>query len=273
MDNDDEMKGRVLTRREVLRVMGLGAAGLGAGLLVACSKEGDATPQPGSTASEGASPAATSAATSANTAEVAAATTLPSCIVTPALTEGPYFVDEQLNRSDIRSDPGGAPARQGVELILTLNVLSVAGGSCAPMSGATVDVWHCDALGAYSDVVDTGQGFNTKGQKWLRGLQVTNANGQVKFTTIYPGWYQGRATHIHFKVRKDNKEFTSQFFFDDKLSDQIHDGMAPYSQKGSRGRQQNATDGIYRQSNGMLQLDVQKSGGGYAATFDIGVQS
>jgi protocatechuate 3,4-dioxygenase beta subunit len=240
-----------------------------AALLAACSNDGD-DPGPAATAA-GAEAASSSPATASSNASTAA-TALPACIVVPALTQGPYFVDEQLNRSDIRSDPGGAAARQGVELTLTLNVLSVASGSCAPMSGATVDVWHCDALGAYSDVVDTGQGFNTKGQKWLRGLQVTNASGQVKFTTIYPGWYPGRATHFHFKVRKDNMEFTSQFFFDDKLSDQIHDGFAPYSQKGSRGRQQNAADGIYRESNGMLQLDVQKSGSGYVTTFDIGVQ-
>ena len=242
-----------------------------AALLAACSDDGDEASRPAATAAGAGADVAPTGTASSNAS--AAATALPACIVVPALTEGPYFVDEQLNRSDIRSDPGGAPARQGVELTLTLNVLSVAGGSCAPMSGATVDVWHCDALGAYSDVVDTGQGFNTRGQKWLRGLQATNANGQVKFTTIYPGWYQGRATHIHFKVRKDNKEFTSQFFFDDKLSDQINDGFAPYSQKGSRGRQQNAGDGIYRQSNGMLQLDVQKSGSGYVTTFDIGMQS
>jgi protocatechuate 3,4-dioxygenase beta subunit len=251
----------------LLALGGLSAAAL----LAACSDDGDDQAPAATATGADAAPLSPTAAVSGNAS--AAATALPACIVVPALTEGPYFVDEQLNRSDIRSDPGGAPTRQGVELTLTLNVLSVAGGSCAPMSGATVDVWHCDALGAYSDVVDTGQGFNTRGQKWLRGLQVTNASGQVKFTTIYPGWYQGRATHIHFKVRKDNREFTSQFFFDDKLSDQINDGLAPYSQKGSRGRQQNGSDGIYRQSNGMLQLDVQKSGGGYAATFDIGMQS
>jgi protocatechuate 3,4-dioxygenase beta subunit len=268
MDNDDEIKGRVLSRREMLVALGgLGAAAL----LVACSSEGDATSEPAATAAgEGTSPAATTAAASVNTSAVA--TALPSCIVIPELTEGPYFVDEQLNRSDIRSDPGGAPTREGVELTLTLNVLSVSGGSCAAMSGATVDIWHCDALGVYSDVVDNGQGFNTKGQKWLRGLQTTTANGQVKFTTIYPGWYQGRATHIHFKVRKGNQEFTSQFFFDDKLSDQINDSLAPYSQKGSKGRQQNASDGIYRQSNGMLLLNVRKAGNAYAATFDIGIQ-
>jgi protocatechuate 3,4-dioxygenase beta subunit len=242
-----------------------------AALLAACSDDGNDQAPTATAAGAEVAPSNPTAAASGNANS--AATALPVCIVVPALTEGPYFVDEQLNRSDIRSDPGGAPARQGVELTLTLNVLSVAGGSCAPMNGAAVDVWHCDALGAYSDVVDTGQGFNTKGQKWLRGLQVTNASGQVKFTTIYPGWYQGRATHIHFKVRKDNREFTSQFFFDDKLSDEIHATLAPYSQKGSRGRQQNAGDGIYRQSNGMLQLDVQKSGSGYVTTFDIGMQS
>jgi len=267
-DNDDETRGRILTRREMLVALG----GLGAtALLAACSSDGDAPSQPAATAAtEGAAPTATTAAASGNAS--AAATALPACVVIPELTVGPYFVDEQLNRSDIRPDPGGAPAREGVELALTLNVLSVAGGSCAAMTGATVDIWHCDALGAYSDVADTGQGFNTKGQKWLRGLQTTNANGQVKFTTIYPGWYQGRATHIHFKVRTGNQEFTSQFFFDDKLSDQINDSLAPYSQKGSRGRQQNASDGIYRESNGMLQLNVQKAGNAYTATFDIGIQ-
>jgi protocatechuate 3,4-dioxygenase beta subunit len=271
MDNDDEIKGRVLTRREMFSV--LGALGAGA-VLAACSGDDAAPAQPTAaarTAGEGVAPAATATATSSGVS--AAATALPSCVVIPELTEGPYFVDEQLNRSDIRSDPGGAPAREGVELSLTVNVLSVAGGSCSALSGAMVDIWQCDALGAYSDVVDTAQGFNTRGQKWLRGLQTTNVNGQVKFTTIYPGWYPGRATHIHFKVRKDNEEFTSQFFFDDALSNQINDGFAPYSQKGSRGRQQNSTDGIYRQSNGMLTLNVQKTGNIYAATFDLGIQS
>jgi protocatechuate 3,4-dioxygenase beta subunit len=267
MDNDDAIKGRILTRREMLVALG----GLGAtALLVACSSDDNDTAQPAATAAGAGADVAPTATTASNAS--AAATSLPSCIVIPELTEGPYFVDEQLNRSDIRSDPGGAPTREGVELTLTLNVLSVAGGSCSAMSGAMVDIWHCDALGAYSDVTDTSQGFNTVGQKWLRGLQTTGADGQVKFTTIYPGWYPGRATHIHFKVRKGNEEFTSQFFFDDTLSNEINVSLAPYSQKGSNGRQQNASDSIYRQSNGMLLLNVQKSGNAYAATFDIGIQ-
>ncbi|HWC30345.1 MAG TPA: intradiol ring-cleavage dioxygenase [Dehalococcoidia bacterium] len=267
MDNDDETKGRILSRREMFGVLG----GLGAAALIAaCSGDDNEAAQP--TATTAAERAAATATTTSGTGG-ASATALPSCIVIPDLTEGPYFVDEQLNRSDIRSDPGGGATREGVELTLTLNVLSVAGAACSPLSGAMVDIWHCDAVGAYSDVNAGGQGGSTVGQKWLRGLQISNESGQVKFTTIYPGWYQGRATHIHFKVRKDNEEFTSQFFFDDELSDEINDGVAPYTQKGSRGRVLNASDNIYRESNGMLTLNVQKSGNAYAATFDIGIQS
>ena len=117
------------------------------------------------------------------------------------------------------------------------------------------------------------QGFNTVTQKFLRGFQMSDTNGQVRFTTVYPGWYPGRATHIHFKIRKANEEFTSQFFFDDTLSNEVNNTLAPYSQKGANGRTQNATDGIYRQSNGMLLLDVQKNGNAYAATFDIGIRA
>jgi len=102
---------------------------------------------------------------------------------------------------------------------------------------------------------------------------MSDSNGQVRFTTVYPGWYPGRATHIHFKIRKGNEEFTSQFFFDDTLSNEINNTLAPYSQKGANGRTQNGTDGIYRQSNGMLLLDVQKSGNAYVTNFDIGIQA
>lgn len=133
-----------------------------------------------------------------------------------------------------------------------------------------LDIWHCDALGVYSDVQD--QGFNTIGQEFLRGYQLTDGNGRVEFTTIYPGWYQGRATHIHFKIRIGNQEFTSQFFFDDNLSDQIN-ALAPYSQKGASGRLKNSGDNIYGQSNGQTLLNVVKSGDGYAATFNIGLRA
>ena len=269
MDSDDILKGRILSRREILGLFGAA----GAAFLVACTgndapASSTSTPAGAATSAPGSPPASNASAGAAATA-----TSVPSCVVLPELTEGPYFVDEKLNRSDIRSDPGTGRVVEGVELQLTFNVSAVAGGSCSAMSGAMFDIWHCDALGAYSDVQDAIAGNAYVGQKFLRGYQNTDANGQVKFTTIYPGWYPGRATHIHFKIRKGNVEFTSQFFFDDTLSDTVNNTLAPYSQKGANGRTLNSRDGIYRGSNGMLTLNVQKSSNVCAATFDIGVQS
>jgi len=122
-----------------------------------------------------------------------------SCVVRPELTEGPYYVDEGLQRSNIRSDPSDGSIRPGALLALTFNVSSAASNACSPLEGAIVDVWHCDALGVYSDVSDPG--FNTSGQRFLRGYQVTGSDGVARSTTIYPGWYQGRAVHILFKIR------------------------------------------------------------------------
>src|SRR5690349_6712421 len=122
-----------------------------------------------------------------------------SCIATPEQTEGPYFVDERLNRADIRSDPANGRMSDGVPLKLRLIAHAIAGSACTPLRGAIVDIWHCDASGTYSDVEDPG--FKSSGQKFLRGYQTTGSDGSVEFVTIYPGWYRGRATHIHFKVR------------------------------------------------------------------------
>jgi protocatechuate 3,4-dioxygenase beta subunit len=146
-------------------------------------------------------------------------------------------------------------------------VSRVSGSACAALSGATVDIWHCDALGVYSDATDPS--FNTKGQKFLRGYQTTDASGTARFTTIYPGWYQGRAVHIHFKIRTTTSEFTSQLFFDDALNTQVF-ASAPYSQKGTSGVMRNSADGIY---NSKLLLSPTKSGNAYAATFDVGLAS
>src|SRR5437870_5415445 len=115
-----------------------------------------------------------------------------SCVLTAALTEGPYFVDEKLNRSDIRTDPTTGAVSAGTPLALAFNVSRVANSACTPLTGAYLDVWHCDAAGVYSDVSGT-----SSGRRFLRGYQITDAAGQAKFTTVYPGWYQGRAVHIH----------------------------------------------------------------------------
>src|SRR5262245_33950864 len=117
-----------------------------------------------------------------------------SCTVTPAETEGPYFVDERLQRSDLTADPSDGSVQAGGPLRLKLNVLRT-DGDCAPAAGVQVDVWHANASGAYSDEAANG----TVGRKFLRGYQVTDTNGAVAFTTIYPGWYPGRTIHIHVK--------------------------------------------------------------------------
>jgi protocatechuate 3,4-dioxygenase beta subunit len=220
MDKDDRPIGRVLSRRETLALLGTSAAAL----LVGC---GPAQPEPGAPTSAATSAAGgatatplsfeaatatvlqsnpTAAATGAAeltavasaTATVAAGA-VPACVVRPEQTEGPYFVDDKLDRSDIRSDPTDGSMKEGIPLLLTFKVSQVSNSGCTPLGGATVDIWHCDALGVYSDVSDPG--FNTVGQQWLRGYQTTEANGQANFTTIYPGWYQGRTVHIHFKIR------------------------------------------------------------------------
>jgi protocatechuate 3,4-dioxygenase beta subunit len=165
-------------------------------------------------------------------------------VATPALTEGPYFVDEMLNRSDIRVDPSDGSITQGFPLRLGITVSRIDNGAISPLTGAYVDIWHCDALGVYSDV----QAQNTVGRKFLRGYQVTDRHGNVRFLTIYPGWYQGRTAHIHNKVRlfagsQETYEFTTQFFFDEAITDAIH-AMAPYNQKGRRDTFNN-TDGIF----------------------------
>jgi len=116
----------------------------------------------------------------AATAEVAnTAVATPACVVRPEVTEGPYYVDLDLIRSDIREDKDGTP------LTVTFNVSEVTDSTCAPFEGATVEIWHCDAQGQYSGVTDPG--FDTSEETWLRGAQVTDANGVATFTTIYPG--------------------------------------------------------------------------------------
>jgi protocatechuate 3,4-dioxygenase beta subunit len=235
----------------------------GGWLFVACGGRLVTTPTPMPTTA----PLATSMP--ASSAQVP----VPSCVVRPEQTEGPYFVDDMLDRSDIRSDPGDGSVKEGVPLELEFHVSRLDGSSCVALTGATVDVWHCDDQGVYSGVADPR--FDTSGQKFLRGFQVTDDNGVARFTTIYPGWYQGRTVHIHFKIRtnpgsQSGYEFTSQLYFDDAVTDGVYT-LPPYSVRGPRNTR-NDGDGIYRNGGSQLTLQPVGDNNGYTATFDIGLQ-
>jgi protocatechuate 3,4-dioxygenase beta subunit len=196
----------------------------------------------------------------------------PSCIVRPEQEEGPYFLDERLNRSDIRTDPTNNTSKGGAPLALAIMVFQAGAGTCRPLEGAVVDLWQCDADGIYSDVRDPL--FSTVGQKFLRGYQLTDTSGTAHFTTIYPGWYPTRTVHIHFKIRTSRRtagglEFTSQLYFDDKLTDRVH-ASPPYISRGRRPVMNNR-DSIFRGGGRQLMLAPTAEDDGYRATFNIGL--
>ena len=178
-DDDDRLIGRVLSRREVLALMGLASVGV---VAAACAP--GAT---GSAVAPGSAAAAPAPVPSASAAAIASATAnaLPACVVVPELTEGPYYVDEKIERSDIRIDSADGAAVEGALLRIDWVVSQVDGSACIPLEGVLVDVWHCDALGNYSDV----QG--EVGHDYLRGYVHTDADGKATITTIYPGLVLG----------------------------------------------------------------------------------
>ena len=159
-----------------------------------------------------------------------------SCPLTPEQTEGPFYFDPKLLRSDIKE------GRPGVPLLLRVQVVDTT--DCAAFANARVDVWHCDSAGVYS-------GYDSErsaGETFLRGTQRADAQGVVSFATIYPGWYEGRATHIHCKaIAADGREVTTQFYFPDELSDSVYRDPAYAASRGGR-RTTNADDGLFRGS-------------------------
>ena len=188
------------------------------------------------------------------------------CVVRPAQTEGPFFVDKALQRRDVRGGVAGVP------LDLEFQVSRIAGTSCAPIRDAHVDLWHCDADGRYSGV--DGQ-RSTAGADFLRGWQTTDADGSAQFATIYPGWYDGRAVHIHFKIRATDaggrpREFTSQLYFDDALSARIF--AAPAYARRAHSFMRNADDYLYRHGGRDLIAAAQPDGAGYRATFAVALK-
>jgi len=257
-----------LSRRQALGALGTVSLG---GLLAACGDDAS-TGDTGATVTTTDGATATVEPKTTTGAAGALFDDAASCTVTPEETEGPYYFDADKIRSDIRED------REGTRLRLALRVRDAA--SCEPIPDAVVDIWHADAGGAYSGF-DGGGGAGAGGgggpggggggaqtdSRYLRGAQVTNDDGIVEFTTIYPGWYPGRTVHIHVKVHLDAQTvLTTQLYFDDALSDRVH-AAAPYAARAQRD-QGNDADGIF---DAALVMTAKADGDGVRGvmTFDV----
>ena len=228
------MSNKKIGRRELLGAIGA----TGAAVAFGC----------GSSSSSPTSPTTTTTTTSNNAA----------CAVTPTETIGPYPSLVDLFRSDIRE------GKSGTLLALTIKVVNVS-TSCAPVSGANVEIWHVDAAGAYSQ-------YGTQAtQTYLRGIQTTNSNGEVTFITIYPGWYQGRATHIHAEVTIDGRSVkVTQIAFPETVNNTVHASGA-YASRGTNPIA-NASDGIFADSlSSELVTPVGDPANGFTAAFQIGI--
>lgn len=177
------------------------------------------------------------------------------CVLTPEMTEGPYYVADEAVRRNITEGLTGTP--------LALRLTVVNASTCRPIAGAKVDVWHTNALGVYSGVQGNTGTF-------MRGVQPTNAHGLALFETVYPGWYTGRTVHIHVKVHlAGNVVHTGQLFFPDSLTDGVYT-KAPYSTRPGRDTR-NATDAIFRNGGSRSMLKLSRSGSGYVGAIALGV--
>lgn len=202
-----------------------------------------------------------------------AATALPAAAATPdaanmpftaAAVEGPFYFDPGLVRADI------AEGRAGIPLEIVFLVHDETG---AVFPGARVDVWHCNAQGFYSGYAGQGDDRRTdmKGKTFLRGTQTTGADGRAVFASVYPGWYPGRTTHIHFKIINGGKtNLTSQLFLPDALSEFLYANLDDYKRNRLRDTL-NSTDGIALEAGETVQGHVRESAGRYRATLYVKV--
>lgn len=185
------------------------------------------------------------------------------CVITPEVTEGPYYFDPALNRQDITE------GRPGIKTIVRLQVVDA---QCQPMANARVDIWHADATGVYSGYANQTGGIDTTGQTFMRGTQMTGADGVTEFTTVYPGWYRGRTTHIHFKVFLDETNvLTGQLFFPDALSEFLYRNVAPYSDRTEARDTINTNDNIATQATRASFAYVKELADAYLVAMIIGV--
>ncbi len=236
------MSAKKVSRRDVIGVMGVAA---GAALGFACNGE---TPT---------SPSSTTTTTTTTTTTDPTASANATCAVTPQETAGPYPSLTDLFRSDIRE------GKSGTLLNLTIRVVNSA-ASCAAIAGANVEIWHCDVSGNYSQY-----GTQTA-QTYLRGIQTTNSNGEVTFTTIYPGWYQGRATHIHLEVTQGGvSRKVTQIAFPESINNTVHTSGV-YASRGNNPTS-NTSDNIFVDSlSSELVTPMGDPNTGYSATFQVG---
>ncbi|MEV0614014.1 intradiol ring-cleavage dioxygenase [Nonomuraea sp. NPDC050404] len=281
MGHDHE--GQRVSRRRLFA--GISSLGLGGLLAAACGDSGT-TPV---TTSTGATVTPRATTTKDLTALFEDAGT---CELTATTTQGPYYFDADKVRSDIREDREGVPLRVAIKVQDS--------ETCEPLKNAVVEIWHCDAAGLYSGAeslstgggggggappsggpppggAPTGGGENdgsmdltpTDDKRYLRGAQVTNAEGVVEFTTIWPGWYRGRTIHIHAMVHVSSERvLTTQIMFDEKVNSVVM-AKAPYAQHTGRDTF-NDGDNIYRE--GML-MKVSGEGDGYVGAIVFAADS
>jgi protocatechuate 3,4-dioxygenase beta subunit len=208
----------------------------------------------------------TESSTSAASAGSTNGTSSASCVVTPSETAGPYpdrfgmIGNMAFHRRDIRE------GRAGLPLTLTLTVANVNGG-CNPIAGALVEIWQCDSAGRYSEYPQPG--YDGTGQTFLRGVQTTDASGSVTFTTIYPGWYAGRATHIHVNVYANGRLVkTTQIAFPEDVSAEVY-ASGVYASRGQNSTR-NSSDNVF--SDGVqyeLASVVGSAASGHTATLTV----
>ena len=175
------------------------------------------------------------------------------------MTEGPYYIDGEAVRSDVTEGKPGTPLR--------LDLKVVDADTCAAIPAASVEIWHADATGNYS-----GFGATSSNKTFLRGIQVADDSGKVTFHTIYPGWYQGRAVHVHLKAHQGGDEVhTTQLFFDEDVSDAVF-ATAPYNTRSGQ-RTTNAQDSIYRAAGQQSTPTLTKNADGYVGTLTLGIRN
>lgn len=227
---------RKLSRREALVMLGAAA---GAAVVTGCGESAGSPTSPTTT---------TTTPTGGNA----------SCAVSPLETIGPFPSMTDLMRSDIRED------RSGTTLNLMIAVVNANNG-CSPVANAVVDVWQCDANGDYS------QYGTQRAETFLRGIQTTDSSGRVSFTTIYPGWYAGRATHIHVEVTVNGQSVkVTQIAFPEETTSAVY-ATGVYASRGQNPTS-NTRDGIFADSLASELASVTgNAASGYEATFTVGI--